>query len=443
MVVAAIPAVVALALATLERLPSRRYRPSRLFRRYVGSDVVYLLTGFVAGGSLAQSFIAEGSDVVGTSFGVPRLASLDLPLWMTVPAALVALDLGNYVAHSLLHRFDSLWEFHKVHHSIETLDWLATFRSHIVEQTLRRVVAPLLLILAGFPADAVALAGGVFLAWAIANHTNLNLKLGFLEPLFVTPRLHRIHHVPETDDRNFGTVFTIWDRLRGTLLVRDTSPDVALGVAGEVTTYPGGWLAQLVEPPRRLLAAWPSRRSSAAQQAPPGGFASDRPLRQPPPGGLTSASGQSSSVPSAPDGGPPAQSRRLRALVPRARPLARSAGARRRGRAGGQHVHARQSGETGGSRMPASRLTHAPSTLGSSRGARRPASRGGPPRGGSAHSSRSLCTTPHIGDRVRPSSLVELATRHKPFLTNTGRSKTWTVASVLAPALFGLGGPPL
>jgi sterol desaturase/sphingolipid hydroxylase (fatty acid hydroxylase superfamily) len=254
MVVALIPTVVAVTLAVLERFPSLRFQRSRLLRRYVGSDLVYLLTGFVAGGSLALSFIAVGSDLVGSVFGLPRLSARDLPLWVTASAALVALDLGNYTAHSLLHRFGPLWEFHKVHHSIETLDWLATFRSHIVEQMLRRLVAPLLLILVGFPGDAVALAGGIFLAWAILNHANVDLKLGFLESLFVTPRLHRIHHVPGTDDRNFGTVFTVWDRLRGTLVVRDTSPDVALGVAGEMN-YPQGWLRQLVEPPRRLAGA--------------------------------------------------------------------------------------------------------------------------------------------------------------------------------------------
>jgi sterol desaturase/sphingolipid hydroxylase (fatty acid hydroxylase superfamily) len=252
MVVALIPTVVGVTLAVLERFPSLCFLRSRLLRKYVASDVVYLLTGFVVGGSLALSFIAVGSDLVGSAFGVPRLSAGDLPLWVTAPAALVALDLGNYVAHSLLHRFGPLWEFHKVHHSIETLDWLATFRSHIVEQTLRRLVAPLLLILVGFPADAVALAGGVFLAWGILNHANLDLNLSFIEPVFVTPRIHRIHHVPDTDDRNFGTVFTIWDRLRGTFIGRDTSPDAALGVAGEGSTYPGGWLAQFVEPFKRI-----------------------------------------------------------------------------------------------------------------------------------------------------------------------------------------------
>jgi len=31
--------------------------------------------------------------------------------------ALLGLDVGNYFAHYRLHRFDVLWQFHKIHHS--------------------------------------------------------------------------------------------------------------------------------------------------------------------------------------------------------------------------------------------------------------------------------------------------------------------------------------
>ena len=38
--------------ALLERSPCLRFGASPLFRRHFGTDVIYLLTGFVAGGSL-------------------------------------------------------------------------------------------------------------------------------------------------------------------------------------------------------------------------------------------------------------------------------------------------------------------------------------------------------------------------------------------------------
>jgi sterol desaturase/sphingolipid hydroxylase (fatty acid hydroxylase superfamily) len=173
---------------------------------------------------------------------------------VAVPIALVALDAGNYAVHWLLHRVDALWEFHKVHHSSLELDWLATFRSHIVEQALRRLAAPLLLVLVGVPLDAVVAAGGVFMAWAVVNHANLRPAFGFLEPVFVTPRLHRLHHVPRTTERNLGTVLTVWDRLRGTLAVPADDAPSPLELPGERRPYPEGWATQLVEPLRRLAA---------------------------------------------------------------------------------------------------------------------------------------------------------------------------------------------
>src|SRR5262249_12113676 len=245
--------ITAFLLAAVERFSRLRFLPSPLFRRYFASDTFYLLTGFVAGWSLAVAYVASGSQWVGDWWGIPRLASADLPLWAAGLLALVAIDLGNYLVHSLLHHYSALWEFHKVHHSSNTIDWLATFRSHIGEQALRRSIAPALLIIAGFPIKAAVLAGGLFTAWRMLNHSNLKLNLRLLDPILITPRLHRLPHVPETENRNFGTFFTFWDRMRGTFVQSELEEPSAFGVAGEIDSYPQGWLPQFVEPVRRLL----------------------------------------------------------------------------------------------------------------------------------------------------------------------------------------------
>jgi len=254
--------VSAVLIAAIERAPQLRFAALSFFRPLFASDALYLATGFVAGTSASIAFVLAASAAVG-ALGVPRLETLDLPLLASVPIALVALDLGNYSCHWLLHRFDPLWELHKVHHSIRQLDWLATFRSHLLEQTLRRLLAPIGLILLGVPVAAVAAAGAIFNGWAILNHANLALDLAFLEPVFVTPRLHRSHHAAATTHRNLGTVFSVWDRLRGALVVEDLMPATPFGVPGEVESYPQGWGRQLVEPLRRIFA-----RSGGAVLAP-------------------------------------------------------------------------------------------------------------------------------------------------------------------------------
>jgi lathosterol oxidase len=249
--------------ASLERHPRLRFRELPLVRRWFGSDLVYLLTGWVAGTSATVALVAAASEALGR-VGVPRLSALDLPLWVAAPLCLVALDLGNYQAHWLLHRFDALWEIHKVHHSSPALDWLATFRSHLLEQALRRLVAPLGLVLVGAPLPAILVASAVFNFWAVLNHSNLALDLRWLEPVLVTPRLHRLHHAPATSHQNLGTIFSLWDRLRGTLVAWDLAPSTPFGVPGEVESYPQGWLRQLVEPPRRILGALLGPRSREA-----------------------------------------------------------------------------------------------------------------------------------------------------------------------------------
>jgi sterol desaturase/sphingolipid hydroxylase (fatty acid hydroxylase superfamily) len=190
--------------------------------------------------------VERGTHLVG-AIGLPRWTDLALPLWITVLFALLLIDAGNYAAHWLLHRVDALWQVHKVHHSSRQLDWLATFRSHLVEQLLRRLLAPALLIAVGVPIAAVALAAAIFTAWAVVNHANLRFGPAWLERVFITPRLHRMHHHTATTEHNLGTVLTIWDRWRGTLIT--TEPVVhELGVPGETESYPQNWLAQLVEP---------------------------------------------------------------------------------------------------------------------------------------------------------------------------------------------------
>jgi len=37
------------------------------------------------------------------------------------------------VHHNLLHRVPWLWTFHKVHHSITTMDWIGNWRFHWME----------------------------------------------------------------------------------------------------------------------------------------------------------------------------------------------------------------------------------------------------------------------------------------------------------------------
>jgi sterol desaturase/sphingolipid hydroxylase (fatty acid hydroxylase superfamily) len=237
-----------LALPILERLEGFRFEPSPVLRPLFLTDVVYFLTGFVVL-PLLETCLLDASAVR------ERLSVLSadnaLPGWTIVVLAYVVIDLANYLAHVLLHQVDPLWEFHKVHHSSLTLDWIAGFRAHIVEQLLRQTIVSVLVVLA-FPLEAIALAGAFQTSWTAFVHSNSRIDLRILEPVFVTPRLHRLHHVPETARRNLGGTLIVWDRLLGTFAGEPVIPGTQIGVPEEILTYPQGWLRQLLEPAMRL-----------------------------------------------------------------------------------------------------------------------------------------------------------------------------------------------
>jgi sterol desaturase/sphingolipid hydroxylase (fatty acid hydroxylase superfamily) len=159
-----------------------------------------------------------------------------------------------FAIHAGLHRSELLWNVHKVHHSSRRLDFLATTRTHAFEQFVRNVPAQLVLFALGFGADTIATAVLVLGGFGVLNHSNLRLPLHRLEWLFITPRLHRVHHVPTTSLNNYATIFSVWDRAAHTLVRRDTPADAVLGVPGEVDTFPQPFLAAFREPARQILA---------------------------------------------------------------------------------------------------------------------------------------------------------------------------------------------
>jgi sterol desaturase/sphingolipid hydroxylase (fatty acid hydroxylase superfamily) len=136
------------------------------------------------------------------------------------------------------------------------------------EQAVRRIVAPLPLVAVGLPIDAVVIGAGVFTAWATFDHSNLRVRFGPLDALLVTPGYHRVHHVARTAERNLGTIFTVWDALRGTLVRAAPAPDAAMGVPGETASYPPQWLAQVVTPVASVWERRDGRRGALTIRAP-------------------------------------------------------------------------------------------------------------------------------------------------------------------------------
>jgi len=234
------------AVAALERVPRLRLRESAFWRPFFATDVGWYLAAITV--SVGFGSLLEGLARSRAALGLPGLDSVGMPWAAQVVVATVLYDLGATAAHMVLHRYGTLWRLHKVHHSSRVLDWLATTRAHALEHLARGIPTQAVLFTLGVPASALAVAIAIYAAFATLGHSNLRIDLSRLEWLFVTPRIHHLHHVPETTHRNFGTVFTIWDRAVGWLVIKEADPGERLGVPGEVEEYPQTWLRQLTEP---------------------------------------------------------------------------------------------------------------------------------------------------------------------------------------------------
>lgn len=156
-----------------------------------------------------------------TAGGTAVLSPLGLPAWAQVLAVVVVLDGLAYLAHVLLHALPAAWRMHRVHHSDRQVDVTTALRQHPLETVWRYgfQLAGALALGATLPAMAVYLALSVLDAQL--EHADVALPARLeraLRVLFTTPALHRVHHsraLPDTD-RNYGNLFSFWDRLFGT-----------------------------------------------------------------------------------------------------------------------------------------------------------------------------------------------------------------------------------
>jgi len=247
----------------------RPWRAQRAFRDQFPQDIFWLVfNGHYAAVLLAPlSALAVSSlrDVF-VSLGIQppdtvRLVS-DLPLGVQFVVFIVVKDFAEWCVHNLLHRVPLLWEFHKVHHSIEQLDWIGSFRFHWVEIVLYGALTYVPLAVCGVDSR-VMLAIAVFSTLiGHLNHANLKLDWGVLRYLFNSPRMHVWHHdvVPAGGHgKNFGVIFSAWDWLFGTAyLPADREQPERLGFVG-MEDFPRSLVLRLLQPLVPVL-RWTGRR---------------------------------------------------------------------------------------------------------------------------------------------------------------------------------------
>jgi len=166
-------------------------------------------------------------------------------MWVKILAVLVLFDGMQYALHRWLH-LGPLWRHHAVHHSPEEMDILTTFRIHPVNFVIYSGVPTVVLLLAGFPAEALVALGPFSFLMGCLTHANLNWTYGPFRYVIASPMFHRWHHavVEGSLSRNYAPNFPIWDLLFGTYHMPQGEAPAAYGVP----EVPRGFLGQLAFP---------------------------------------------------------------------------------------------------------------------------------------------------------------------------------------------------
>lgn len=168
-----------------------------------------------------------------------------VPFILRILAVIFLSDLFIYWGHRFQHKYDFLWRFHKVHHTAETVDYIAAFREHPLDNIYTRGLETLPAIILGFDLNLIV----GFLTfrglWALFIHSNVTIRLGFLEILLGSPHLHHWHHELDLKGRcNYANLSPLMDIFFGTYYSPSTIPEKY----GILENSDHSYLGQILEP---------------------------------------------------------------------------------------------------------------------------------------------------------------------------------------------------
>lgn len=183
--------------------------------------------------------------------GIRNLLALEVmswPVWAHLLVGFVVRDFVQWWVHRLLHAHPRLWEFHKVHHSVEEMGFAAHLRYHWMENVIYRTIEYLPLAMIGIGLRDFFIIHIFTLAVGHFNHSNIRIPLGPLRFLFNNPQMHLWHHAYELPAErktgiNFGITLSVWDYLFGTAYQPHDQPDLRLGFPG-VEEFPSNFITQ-------------------------------------------------------------------------------------------------------------------------------------------------------------------------------------------------------
>lgn len=266
-----VPGVFLLLLLAESLKPLRRRKRPRGPRYVVNGALTGL--GFVAGVLTVRPLALFGAAWSETqAFGLLHL--LGLPLWAQVGAGVLLMDLTFYYWHRFNHTQPLLWRFHGIHHDDPDMDVTTSFRFHCGEVLYSTVFRCLQVGLIGVLPLTYLVYEAAFNCATMFHHSNLRLPVvleRLINKIFVTPRMHGVHHsvIGRETNSNYSVIFSWWDRLNRSLRLNISQKDIIIGVPGYLRPQDNRIFPMLAFPftRQRHYWRWPSGKASIRAQA--------------------------------------------------------------------------------------------------------------------------------------------------------------------------------
>lgn len=130
---------------------------------------------------------------------------------------LMLTDLTYYIIHRFLYHYKNnrFYKLHRVHHRVQVLDYMrgnfgAMIDNGVLSYPLHCAVYGYIMHL---DLNHTLVVYFIMLLLQIVHHANFTFKIGYLRYIFIDNHCHKIHHIVNGKNVNFGGVLSIWDLL--------------------------------------------------------------------------------------------------------------------------------------------------------------------------------------------------------------------------------------
>lgn len=203
----------------------------------------FLILPFLLGAKDVSIWLSQNMTQWFGYFSPLRLSYESVVLAYTLALFLVG-DLSRYWLHRFLHTIPWLWKIHRVHHSAEVLNPFTFYRVHPFENILFGLrhalsaggVTAVFIYFFGAKIGVVEFFGANIFVFVFGilganlRHSHIPLRYGFFESFLISPYMHQLHHTKEYNNKNYGGVLSIWDRMFGSYYTAATQIDLCYGL---------------------------------------------------------------------------------------------------------------------------------------------------------------------------------------------------------------------